>query len=198
VKLNYDNYEDAKTKLVGTYCMYKGKAFVLKVLTPSPVVENQYTAQGASMFSGRVVECDINDPEFNCSNYNIGYLNLMRAAAWFYRVPSKQYKQGLRPDQVRLKASQRCYAEIGFSSGKNLCNMLENVYPSFDGAMELLRSDEANIVAFHVARPVPQRNAPAAVDAAHMAARHADHRRFHGHVGHAFGFFDGAPDGTYG
>lgn len=156
LKLTYDNLEDAKTKLAGTFCMYRDKAVTIKVVGTDAVIDPKtgiyspdYWAYGSYMFNGREFKCKITDPEFNCSNYNIGYMNRFVAGAWFYRVPSKQWKQGLRPDQVRCKFSQRQFADMNFGGAKQLCSMLENQYPSFEEAASLLKKDEANIVAFH-------------------------------------------------
>ncbi len=52
----------------------------------------------------------------------------------------------------------------------------------------------ANVVAFDIAGAIAERDAAAAVDAAHVAAGDADHRGFNRNVGDAFGFFDGAAD----
>src|SRR5229473_2975672 len=56
----------------------------------------------------------------------------------------------------------------------------------------------ADVIALDVSRPWTERDAAAAVYAAHVASGHSDERLFHGHVRNAFGFFDGAPDRTYG
>ena len=147
MKLKYDNIEDVKVKLASTYCMYKGKAVLVKLI--ELVSEEKYNAHGSYMFNGRSFVCDIDDPDFNCSNYNIGYVNTMKAGAWFYRVPLKQYKQGLRHDQVRMRYTNQAFSDIQFSAGKSVCAMLENNYTKFKSAAELLREGEANIVAFH-------------------------------------------------
>lgn len=146
MKLGYDNLEDAKTKLVGTFCMYGGKAFTIKLL--QEVAPGKYHVTGSEMLNGREVTCDIDDPKFNCSDYNIGYLNRMSAAAWFYRVPMKQYKQGLRHDQVSMKCSHRGFYGVEFRAGKPLGQMLENIYPTMSEAAKLLKDQEASIVAF--------------------------------------------------
>lgn len=149
MKLKYDNLEDAKMKLVGTYCMFKGKAVVIKLLECEPGTTDKYVVHGTYMATSRGFTCSIDDPNFNCSNYNIGYINVMRAAAWFYRIPLKQYRQGLRHDQVGIKYSQRAFADITFQPSKPLCSMMENSYPNFKTSSELLKAQEANIVAFH-------------------------------------------------
>lgn len=146
LKLSYDNLEDAKTKLAGTYCMYKDKATLVKTLAS---VGMDYAAIGNFLSSGRPFECLINEPEFNCSEYNIGYVNIMHAAAWFYRKPMKQWKQGLRNDQIGLKYSKRAFADISFGASKPIACMLENSYPSFKDSTKLLKEGDAAIVAFH-------------------------------------------------
>src|SRR5580692_6859318 len=52
----------------------------------------------------------------------------------------------------------------------------------------------ADVIAFDVARTVPQGNAAAAVNAADVASGHTDQGLFHRDVGNAFGFFHGAPN----
>ena len=56
----------------------------------------------------------------------------------------------------------------------------------------------ANVVALDVSGAIAEGDATAAVDAADMAAGHADDGGFNGDVGHAFGFFDGPADGAHG
>jgi hypothetical protein len=151
MKLNYDNLEDAKTKLVSTYCLYKGRAVSVKQLEEAPDGPNgfkRFLAYAGYLSTGRSVTFYIDDPDFNCSDYNIGYLNTISRAAWFYRIPMKQWKQGLRSDQVRCRYSNRMFGDITFN-GKGVVNMLENIYPTVDEAAALLREQEANIVAFH-------------------------------------------------
>lgn len=148
LKLSYDNLEDAKTKLVNTYCLFRGKALTVKALDHNQV-DNKYLAHGAYLFNGRAVITDINDPEFNCSEYNIGYLNLMYASAWYYRVPVKQWRQGLRSDQLKKKASKRAFFDVSFEPSKGVCSMLENNYPSFQESVEFLKEGKAEISAFH-------------------------------------------------
>src|SRR5271154_3015718 len=60
----------------------------------------------------------------------------------------------------------------------------------FDGA--------ADVVALHVARARADRDAAAAIDAAHVRAGYADQRGFYRDSGERFGFFDGAADGADG
>lgn len=148
MKLGYDNIEDVKGKLLNTYCLYKNKAVTIKLIQQGDS-EESYIAHSTSMFNGRTVLFDINDPEFNCSHYNIGYVNHGKAGAWFYRVPLKQYRQGLRHDQVRMRYSNAVFSQTPFQPGKGVCSMLENSYPSFKSSAELLKEGEVGIMAFH-------------------------------------------------
>src|ERR1700675_1438793 len=51
----------------------------------------------------------------------------------------------------------------------------------------------AHVVALDVARAVAKGDAAAAIYATHVAASYANHGSFDRDVGHAFGFFHGAP-----
>lgn len=149
MKLNYDNLEDAKVKLTSTYCYHKDKAIVVKVISQPDPSNMKFMAHCTYMSTGRPLEFYIDDKDFNCSVYNIGYINLNHAAAWFYRIPFKQWRQGLKHDQVRMRASRRLYADISFQSGKAVAEMMENIYPNFKTASNRLKDGDANIVAFH-------------------------------------------------
>lgn len=152
MKCGYDNLEDARSKLMGTYCLYNDKAVNVKGVNIAPgqhADTGVYVVYGTYMTSGKEFNCSLDDPKFNCSDFNIGYVNRHTSAAWFYRNPAKQYKQGLRYDQVGLKCSNRQYGMMDFKSGKAVAAMLENTYPSFQEAVKLLKDQEANIIAFH-------------------------------------------------
>lgn len=153
IKLGYDNYEDAKNKLGQTFCLYKGKAFTVSGVYPvdgAKIEDPKFYVQGKHMrgrasLGGILLE----DPDFNCSDYNIGYINQHGVAAWFYRVPMKQYKQGLRHDQVGIRCSNPGFHGIEFKHGPYLGQMLENDYPDFKKAAQLLLDGECALIAFN-------------------------------------------------
>jgi hypothetical protein len=149
-QLGYDNIEDAKSKLVGTHCYYDGKVFTVKnVLSPDLLNPYHYLIQGSFMFNGRAVECNINDPSFNCTEYNLGYANISQGATWFYRLPYKQYKQGLRYDQVASRATNPAYNNASLKASKAIALMLENTYPKLEQSRKLVRDGSELISAFH-------------------------------------------------
>src|SRR5580700_12276826 len=56
----------------------------------------------------------------------------------------------------------------------------------------------AHVFAFDIARTMPEGDTTAAIHATNEVAGHADHGGLNRNVGDAFGFFDGAANGTHG
>jgi hypothetical protein len=136
-----------RPNLSGTYCLYNGKAFVVKLI--EQMAANQYMAAGQFFQNGKPIECLIDDPDFNCSDYNVGYVNYFHSGAWFYRLPMKQYSQGLRSNQCGLRASNPNFSDVSLGFNKPVGKMLENDYPKYAEAADLLKTEQAKIVAFH-------------------------------------------------
>ena len=157
MKLLYDNYDDAKQKLAGTFCMYDGRAVIVKsIYHPDPgiIAENpngDFIIGGNIAYNGRAFKCLLSDPKFDFSSFNLGYVNRDDgfASAWYYRRAVRQYRQGLKNDQVSIRYSARKYAEVGFQHTKSVALMLENKYPKFEEIEEGLRSKQTAIGAFH-------------------------------------------------
>lgn len=155
LKLGYDNLEDARAKLKDTFCLYKGKAFYVKAVEHNPnfgIEKNKFVVIGTYM-SGRngTPIIDIDDPDFNCSEYNIGYMNVHQAgfAPWLFRIPQKQFHQGLRNTQMKMRASNPAYLHVELRACKDMGTMLENQYPLFKDAVEILNQGNAHLIAFH-------------------------------------------------
>jgi hypothetical protein len=92
----------------------------------------------------------LDDEQFNCTDFNIGYVNFLQGCVWYYRVPQKQYRQGLHPNQVKAKMSKREHAQgVNFNMGKPVADMLENTYPRPARAIDLIKTGAAVVVAFH-------------------------------------------------
>lgn len=157
MKLLYDNYEDARNKLLSTFCMYDGKAVYIKALyNPDRDViadnpNNTFIIIGNYVYNGRQFKCLLDDPKFNFSTFNLGYAVRQdgHGGAWFYRRAIRQYRQGLKSDQVAVSYSSRRLADITFADTKAVATMLENKYPTFETVEEFLRSKTHSIGAFH-------------------------------------------------
>lgn len=155
LKLGYDNLDDAKVKLYNTICLYKGEPIVVKVVDYDPEHNEKFVLKGMYMNGGaRAAETpkiSIDDPDFNCSDYNIGYINYDQYgfAAWYYRTNQKQYSQGLKYNQLAAKASNQAYLHAEMRGGKPVIAMLKNEYPTFDKAADILRKGDTSLVAFN-------------------------------------------------
>jgi hypothetical protein len=152
MKIIYDNLEDSRQKLIGTYCLYDGKAVMIKnVNDDDNAGPAKYKVSASTIFNGRMAHFELADPKFNFQNLNIGYVARADgfAAIWYYRKPLRQYRQGLRSDQVGMKFSSRRFADVGFNDYKSVAAMLENKYPNFKEVSDRLRANEIIIGAFH-------------------------------------------------
>lgn len=148
--LHYDNYDDAVTKLANTICYHDGKAVFVKGVNVSDfdgktlLLTLQLTRNGRS----KVVE--LVDKGLNYTNFNLGYVNYEVGSAWWFRKPIRQYRQGLKADQLSLRASEQEYYQLAhFGFYNNICDMLENNYPTLVECEQKLKDKERPIVAFH-------------------------------------------------
>lgn len=148
MKVKYDNLEDAKSKLLGTYCYYKRQAVLVKTIEIG--ADGIYYASVYTLSGNHRKTITLDDPDFNCSDFNIGYVNYEGAAIYFYRVPGRQYRQGIRGDQLGAKASQRHYLDHkDFNMGRHVSDMMENIYPRPEECERKLKEEGKPIVAFH-------------------------------------------------
>lgn len=153
----YDNLVDARAKLQGTYFYYQGRAVYCREIndrSDDPAAPELYCMVGwLSNPGGKRFSISLTDPEISYMQHNLGYINSSGYALWFYRIPMRQYRQGLREDQCRTRD------ESGVINPDNLPHfmghnpetglMMENTYPSFDEAVALIKTKAATKVAFH-------------------------------------------------
>lgn len=144
----YDTLEDAKAKLEATMVYYDGKAVYVKQMQER---------------EGGIIWCDIRqnggrsacwveltDPKLNFTQYNIGYTNADGIAVWWGRRPQKQFKQGLRGEQVVQHASNpQFYHAVSFVYCSPIIQMMENHYPSLEECEKRLKDQDAAAIAFH-------------------------------------------------
>lgn len=153
----YDNLDSAKQKLQGTFCYYEGRAVYVKDIKPKSsdpdVLMNKkfivYICylEGLAKFFWR----DLDDPKFQYMEFNMGYMNSMGYALWYYRIPHKQWKQGLHSNQVsvRDKSGLTDWHQFhNWGANDTTAAMMENRYPSFEVATEMLNSPGILKVAF--------------------------------------------------
>jgi hypothetical protein len=146
--LLYDNLEDAKTKLVNTICTHQGKAVLVNKVSEVEKPGNFIISCVQTNVRSHI-SVNLADPDFNYMKFNIGYSNHGHSAGWWYRIPVKQYRQGLKSEQMRLNVSNPHFRDIEFQFNRPIADMVENKYPSFVEAEVMLKRGEAHILAFH-------------------------------------------------
>ena len=150
---HYDNLEDVKSKLVGTIVYYDDVPVVVKAADLYPedgslavVITNHLAARGTSIRK-------IDDPLLNYMKFNLGYANYAHGAVWWYRMPHRQYRQGLKNEQMRYSISERgMNPGHSFQAGNSVNEMLLNKYPSIETIEEKLKDadrDHSIVMAFH-------------------------------------------------
>lgn len=155
----YDNHEMAKQKLLGTLCYYDGRAVLVKEVKVKYEGEEDKPVQ---KFCAFIVGIEIpaktnmvylDDPKFQFMEFNTGYINYAGYALWYYRIPSRQWKQGIHKTQFALRDASKLTNEYhqydNFGNNECTAKMLENRYPGFDESVEQLKDPAFTKVAFH-------------------------------------------------
>jgi hypothetical protein len=146
--LLYDNKEDAYNKLASTICYYDGHAVYVRQVIQKD--DGSFIVEWKDKITGGIRRCPLNDPLFNCMNFNLGYSNAKHSAVWWARTPHKQYRQGLRADQmISFAANPGMRENIPFEYNNTIINMLENKYPDAESCKKILMDGAAHIMAFH-------------------------------------------------
>lgn len=149
----YDNLEDAKAKLLNTVVYYDEVPVLVKDVVQDPYSDGGFQIVFTQSLIGRGLETKpIASSGFNFTRFNIGYANYAHGALWWYRLPAKQYQQGLKGNQLSYKGvGVQSQLGTSFKPSQTIELMLLNKYPDFDDALKTIRSsaDEGMSVAFH-------------------------------------------------
>lgn len=144
MSLTYDNLEDARSKLLGTIVYYDGAPVSVKdVQMDKP---NEFVLFVNSLTGRGITAKKLVDPAFNFTRFNLGYANYNDGGCyWWYRVPKKQYQQGLRAEQLKFKSSSHLGNPI-FRPSKPVQDMLTDSYPEFEECVKTIRDTPFPIV----------------------------------------------------
>ena len=151
----FDNLNDVDMKFTSTICYHKGKAVYIKGVgyQQNPNTGQNYEDRFEVIcceYGRRNKQVKLEDPDFSYRDYNMGYANAGDYAAWYYRVPLKQYRQGLRHDQVSRVISEPVFYDLpDFSFKPQFIDMLENRYPPIHEVEKDLKNGVARVEAFH-------------------------------------------------
>lgn len=150
----FDNVDDLQTKFVSTICMYDGQAvFVKQVAEKADKRFTLFIVNHGKYTRGKHIE--LTDPAFNYVDFNIGYANYQKRCVWWYRKPIRQYRQGLKSEQMGYRNPGGMYMDdlvdmANFGISGVYVNMLENNYPHLNDCKLLLdRDDGVKSIAFH-------------------------------------------------
>lgn len=145
----FDNLEDVQSKFNGTICYFNKKAVMVKAANIVIDKPNEYILTIAGQ-NGRSSNILLSDPGFSYKDFNLGYANANNYSMWWFRKPSRQYRQGLRRDQLGWLASDHSkVVEDNFNMAKPYTLMLENIYPSMEECQRRLLEEDTNLIAFH-------------------------------------------------
>lgn len=146
----YDNIDDVKAKLVGTFVYYNGEVHIVKDAT---LMANGESFQlMLSPKGGKMIWVPLSDPALNYTHYNLGYANYGEYAAWWCRMPAKQYQQGLKANQLRYYWTHKDVVydfNPIFNFSEYNIKMLRGEYPKFDDICPLISSGKVRSAAFH-------------------------------------------------
>lgn len=145
----FDNLADVDSKFSGTVCYYEKKPIIVKGAAKHPEKENEFTLLISSQYS-KPKYVNLNDPNLNWRDYNIGYANIGPCASWWYRRPAKQYRQGLKKDQLSYKTSNvNLPPDEGFNYSKPFILMLEDSYPDIKLCKHILEEGNIKVISFN-------------------------------------------------
>ena len=146
---HYDNIDDVKSKLVGTIVYYDGVPVIVK--SADIYQDGELAVHITNSLSARTTSMrKITDPLLNYMKFNLGYDNYNHGAAWWYRIPHRQYRQGLKNEQLRYSISDRAMNPgYQFNASKVIDDMLLNKYPHIEEIEKHLRDQERLCMAFH-------------------------------------------------
>jgi hypothetical protein len=144
----FDNLNDVNSKFINTICYHEDEPVFVKATFHGDDDPKKFILSVAKYGEeSKLVE--VHDPAFRYRDYNLGYCN-HGTATWWYRRPSRQYQQGLKPEQVRF------YTETGYGQPKSnfgfikpYIAMLRNQYMSLEEAKKLTRDGKANVAAWN-------------------------------------------------
>jgi len=149
----YDNLDDLKSKLQGTIIYYKGQACWVKDCGVNDVDETGVPTAYYLKLTNRKknsMSVLLNDPDLNYMHFKLGYCNYDGYAVFIHRKPVKQYKQGLKGDQIDWKcATAPIHINFDFNFNSHICDMLEGVYPTAKYVADALKYQLSSNKAFH-------------------------------------------------
>jgi hypothetical protein len=139
----FHSVEDKRMKLHNTICMWKGKPYMVNADQAGQTVVLQTLAGRAEPKAVKYT-----DDDFDYRSVPLGYVNYGINALYLVRLPTRQNRQGLNPEQMRIVGNQR-FAIYDFLNTKNMESCILGEHPPFEEALRQVTEGEAASRAFH-------------------------------------------------
>lgn len=137
MRISYkQDFAYANDRLAGTIVSKDGRPIHLQAVSRNGSVSFNFLG------SDEVSVCKLE--EVDVTPIKLGYINLPIRAEYFFRIPSRQYKQGLREGTCANQAGRRS----NITHSRQLVNCMLGIYPSVDQCVETLVNGESQSVAF--------------------------------------------------
>jgi len=144
------NLDDFSNRFKDTFIYYKGVPRYVKSVTadhthqPETFMFVSYSFKGGmDSSSGKNILLD--DEGINFRNYSLGYTQLDNFnALWLARTPGRQWKQGLRRDQLQIvgQMDDPMSGDV-LQANRYTYDMLTDNYPTIREALDTLRANPA-------------------------------------------------------
>lgn len=137
IMLRYETNQDVRMRLHKSICMYGNTPVFVQAID-----ELTTKVSLSDLKTGRTVvkSIDASDPDLKIESLPLGYAQYGSNAAFVFRVPLRQQKQGVSQENTRFliedwNARERVNNGFGVSS-EGLYDTIMNVFPSFEDSLK--------------------------------------------------------------
>ncbi|MCA9381303.1 hypothetical protein KC678_03490 [Candidatus Dojkabacteria bacterium] len=130
-----DDWEYAHAKLSDSVITFNNFPYYVKEVTPSCHVHLK------KFYFGESVSANLN--QLDLTPFSLGYYNSNDSCIYVKRVPQRNWKQGLRTNNI---ASNGGFVEF---ESEGFLNCLLDKYPSIDDCIEFISCQEYKAISFH-------------------------------------------------
>jgi hypothetical protein len=141
--VNYEDYNYAYQRLVGTIVMYADRPVMVNNIDDEMIAHIKDLITGEGKYAKY-------DNDFDITPVPLGYCNIKKSAYYLSRSPMrKDWKQGLRAQTVRAVLSGLGHVPFEELPNSALGLTIMNVYPSFEEVVELVTKKKYHTIAFN-------------------------------------------------
>lgn len=140
----YDDAQYANSRLVGTIVREGGSGMPVMVHECEGLPDGNIDVVTTDITKEKPRKKRIKLHDLNISSMPLGYINVGVNCYYVSRIPRRDdWRQGLRDNQLTTRGHIRIK-----NCGKELVDMLQKKYPSFEECVKLVKEGEVNAKAF--------------------------------------------------